>query len=193
MKTSEQLKEEYLKEISSWDWKSIKKEAIENYHEYKGDKIEGEEPIGQCFLGTVFNLTPSGKYYMPFACSNVDLCPVCQGEGELPNKHYSKAFFEIFWKAKRKYTEKQYQKYGKEWKDIPKEKRDFISDLVEKGNNEISPINCPGCEGLGSREAMKDEIYREVLEEIAEKHGMFITNGEGDPCDILAGIVVEGE
>ena len=25
------------------------------------------------YLGTVFNLVPSGKYYQPFACSNVNL------------------------------------------------------------------------------------------------------------------------
>jgi len=37
------------------------------------------------FLGTVFALLPSGKYYMPFACSNVDLCPRCHGKGETRN------------------------------------------------------------------------------------------------------------
>lgn len=33
------------------------------------------------FLGTVFSLCPSGKYYMPFACSNVEPCNHCHGEG----------------------------------------------------------------------------------------------------------------
>lgn len=35
---------------------------------------EDEEPdrkVRRIFLGTVFALTPSGKYYMPWACSNV--------------------------------------------------------------------------------------------------------------------------
>lgn len=30
-----------------------------------------EEGIARYYLGTVFSLTPSGKYYMPWACSNV--------------------------------------------------------------------------------------------------------------------------
>lgn len=33
------------------------------------------------FLGTVFSIMPSGKYYQPFACSNVDMCTHCKGEG----------------------------------------------------------------------------------------------------------------
>ena len=32
------------------------------------------------YLGSWFNC-PSGKYYMPFACSNVELCPRCKGKG----------------------------------------------------------------------------------------------------------------
>jgi hypothetical protein len=31
------------------------------------------------YLGTLIN--PSGKYYLPFACSNVDDCPRCKGKG----------------------------------------------------------------------------------------------------------------
>ena len=44
--------------------------------------------IASLFVGTVFSLTPSGKYYMPFACSNVELCPRCKGTGQTKNgKH----------------------------------------------------------------------------------------------------------
>ena len=41
--------------------------------------------IASLFLGTVFSLSPSGKYYLPFACSNVDLCPRCHGTGHTTN------------------------------------------------------------------------------------------------------------
>ena len=34
-----------------------------------------------CYVGTVFNMTPSGKYYLPWACSNVDPCTRCKGQG----------------------------------------------------------------------------------------------------------------
>jgi hypothetical protein len=34
--------------------------------------------IETVFVGTVMALTPSGKYYLPFACSNVEVCPRCK-------------------------------------------------------------------------------------------------------------------
>lgn len=40
-------------------------------------------PIGSEYLGSQLTLTFSGKYYQPFACSNVDLCPACMGEGSV--------------------------------------------------------------------------------------------------------------
>jgi hypothetical protein len=33
------------------------------------------------YLGTVFAIMPSGKYYMPWACSNVEPCSRCKGQG----------------------------------------------------------------------------------------------------------------
>ena len=57
------------------------KETIENAMKY----IENEEPykdmdgntLKSVFIGTCFNIMPSGKYYMPFACSNVEKCSKC--------------------------------------------------------------------------------------------------------------------
>jgi hypothetical protein len=45
---------------------------------YQDDDLNMVESI---FLGTVFSLTPSGKFYTPFANSNVDTCKRCQGIG----------------------------------------------------------------------------------------------------------------
>jgi hypothetical protein len=45
------------------------------------DDYKDEDGNVMVFVGTVFSLTPSGKYYLPFACSNVDLCPRCKGKG----------------------------------------------------------------------------------------------------------------
>lgn len=36
------------------------------------------------YLGTVFSLVPSGKYYTPWANSNVEICPRCADSGVLP-------------------------------------------------------------------------------------------------------------
>ena len=71
-----------------------------------------DDPMRQercIFLGTVFQLYPSGKYYMPWACSNV--------------------------------TEE---------------------------------------------EAEQDEEWREAVEAALDEHGMYLTSGEGDPCDVFA-------
>lgn len=47
----------------------------EPYEPWEGEKSESY------YLGTVFAIMPSGKYYMPWACSNVDPCPRCEGKG----------------------------------------------------------------------------------------------------------------
>ena len=68
------------------------KEIIENAIKY----IENEEPykdmdgntLKSVFIGTCFNIMPSGKYYQPFACSNVEKCSKCDGKGEIMNLNY---------------------------------------------------------------------------------------------------------
>ena len=42
---------------------------------------EEERKQKSVYLGTVFSIMPSRKYYQPYACSNVDLCPRCKGKG----------------------------------------------------------------------------------------------------------------
>lgn len=49
--------------------------TAEVYDDLDGNKVKSE------FLGTVFYIMPSGKYYQPFACSNVDVCGRCKGDG----------------------------------------------------------------------------------------------------------------
>ena len=47
--------------------------TLDDYKDEEGDVL--------VFVGTVFGLTPSGKYYTPWANSNVEPCPRCKGEG----------------------------------------------------------------------------------------------------------------
>lgn len=49
------------------------------------DWQDSTQMIASCFIGTVFSLTPSGKYYLPFACSNVEDCSRCHGTGKTAN------------------------------------------------------------------------------------------------------------
>ena len=94
------------------NWEAIKRELemAEPYLDECGNKVKG------LFLGSVLSITPSGKYYTPWACANVS-----------------------------------------------------------------------------EREAEQDQEWWEKLEAEAEKHGFFITSGEGDPTDIYVGKVVEEE
>jgi hypothetical protein len=54
--------DEIKKEMKSADWQEMEPDREER----------------RVFLGSVFALVPSGKYYMPWACSNVDVCAKCQ-------------------------------------------------------------------------------------------------------------------
>jgi hypothetical protein len=67
-------------------------------------------------------------------------------------------------------------------------------ELLGKQIDSVAPTRtCPMCGGVGSREVYLDELYNRTLVEIAEEHGMWITEGEGDPCDIFAGINIDTE
>lgn len=63
-----------------WDMDEIRKEMAEQEWE-EVDKWTKERRV---FLGTVFALYPSGKYYTPFANSNVEICESCADAGALP-------------------------------------------------------------------------------------------------------------
>ncbi len=57
----------YSQVLQSFDWAAVKAEAeADGMYDAEADSI-----IGRCYLGTVFSVMPSGKYYTPFACSNV--------------------------------------------------------------------------------------------------------------------------
>lgn len=45
---------------------------------------ENDQWFVQLYYGTVFNIMPSGKYYVPFACSNVEICEVCAAARAVP-------------------------------------------------------------------------------------------------------------
>lgn len=45
---------------------------------------ENDVWIKTIYFGTVMSLTPSGKYYTPFACSNVEICESCKEAKTVP-------------------------------------------------------------------------------------------------------------
>lgn len=111
---SQTLYQQYHQEIVQWDWAGIKEDLLAQLSQPDFCVEEFGQKRTETFIGTVSALTPSGKYYMPWACSNV--------------------------------TE---------------------------------------------REAYRDEQWWAAFESIAESHGLYVTSGEGDPCDIMVGMVVD--
>ena len=142
-KEFETLKEYELRiteDISNWNWKNVERYA---------EPVEDEEgnPIWSFFLGSSLALNYSGKYYQPWACSNVEHCEYCNGKGY------------VGWGMG----------YNVNWNvDIH---RAYIKEYA-----------CPVCDCMESEEAAKDEVYFEVLEEIASEHGMSV---EYDGTDVF--------
>ena len=67
------------------------KQLLDNEDIYEDDDGNKLQTI---YLGSILNLTPSGKMYMPFACSNLNPCTKCNGEGVIRNKHGKRKKYE---------------------------------------------------------------------------------------------------
>jgi hypothetical protein len=179
------LEQKYRKEIGNWNWDKIVADAKDNPREdFDGNRA------GYFFLGTVFGLTPSGKFYTPFACSNVALCPFCKGDGTLKVSR-PRANEAVYFRGKPVGVclsiggvHFKMQPYFDEAKGGIQEPINVDMTHDEPGDYRFSKT-CTACGGVGSVEAYRDEVFREVLEEIAEKHHGWIENGEGDPCDMF--------
>ena len=152
---------------------------------YDGDTIEATE-----YLGTVFALCPSGKYYLPFACSNVESCPRCKGKGTVKvfdNCHICKGnghrmVSELA--ALRKETEEQTSQFLLDNYPDCNLAMGHFDCLYCNGLGKIAKT-CSWCDGLGSREAYLDQVWYETLDTMGDRFGLYITHGEGDPCDIF--------
>jgi hypothetical protein len=107
--TINKLKAMYREQINAeYNWDKIK-EQIDAAEPQEDEFLFDADCYYKCiFIGTVFNMTPSGKFYVPFARSNVT-----------------------------------------------------------------------------DKEGLKDEIWRETMEEILEEHDLYMMNGEGCSTDIF--------
>lgn len=172
------------------------KEIIENAMKY----IENEEPykdmdgntLKSVFIGTCFNIMPSGKYYMPFACSNVEMCPKCKGKGKIINPNADSALYEENLKKEHEiivYLVDNNQSY---WDLLP-EMKENLDNIIVCLKHYAETVECHVCHGLGSEEAYKDQVMQEALEDFADKYGAFVHSGEGDPCDIFVSVVIDEE
>lgn len=155
----------------------------EDWHTVPG---ESDRQVRMEFIGTIMNLTPSGKYYVPFAASNVaGDCTVCGGKGDVPNpaantlKH-TRAVYRHQQLVKN--ARKEQDKYsGSAPVGIWKRARLAAHDATK-----FAPtITCETCNGEGSESAAKDARWHEELEESLGFFGLYLEHGEGDPCDLF--------
>jgi len=163
--------------------------------------FDGDGQEKSVFLGTVFTLTPSGKFYMPWACSNVEPCPTCGGCGEvdsplaghLPGSSLQALHHkaqEVDWQIRSLAMRFYGAACEGGWPDhvhvALRETESAVAVLKPR-------ITCPTCGGCGSEEANLDELWREQAESELETIGACLQSGEGDPCDLFAVMSVDSE
>lgn len=57
------LYKKYHAEITAWNWPSIQKRCEDNL---ETDPDDSSQQVGYAWIGTVFGVMPSGKFYMPW-------------------------------------------------------------------------------------------------------------------------------
>lgn len=165
------------------DWDVVKAEMeSQEWADQSDYGAEGQQR--SVFLGTVFSLYPSGKFYTPWANSNLDLCEKCLGAGNFPAHRRRRI-------AKKWRTKGNPQRFHRRATvegltgDVPRLlRRAWYRSYRRHVFKAMGPA-CPWCGGCGSREAYLDELFREKLEAEADERGYGVESGEGDPCDIF--------
>jgi hypothetical protein len=161
---------------ATFNWGAIRKELDTSDWEQDFDNPGYE--TRRVFLGSIFSLTPSGKFYLPFACSNVaGDCPVCGGHG-----------------SREPRTGRRIRRRA------IRRGRDFSKGTVKRGcmgtptarayvarvqhfrhaAHRVSNTMCIACRGLGSISAARDEAWNEKLERDAKEIGAFVDYSDGD-------------
>lgn len=133
-------------------------------------------------LGSVMSLTPSGKYYMPWAAGNLDNCPVCNGTGRRPSPVPARRAKK--WKHRNQRVRRLWVKrHGPAvyWPAKLQAKSDHLNRLLARAETV-----CPRCHGLGSHEAADDERWHEAAEAALEARGMSLEASEGDSTYYIA-------
>ena len=123
---------------------------------------------GEVWLGTIFGLTPSGKYYAPFACSNVMGCKRCKGTGEVVNRKADAAAYAAANDRNAELLADLLANHGpwfeQRW---PSDKREELEASRKVANDNKPTLTCTWCNGHGSHEAAKDADWWTALESVA--------------------------
>lgn len=70
---ADELYRRYRAQIEAWNWDAIVEDCRDPENQYVDARFPGDtQVIGSSYLGTVMNLYPSGKYYMPWCTNQTD-------------------------------------------------------------------------------------------------------------------------
>jgi len=163
------------------DLKVIKQmlDDSEIYEDEDGNELQ------TIYLGSILSLTPSGKIYTPWASSNVDCCPRCEGTGHIKNPKARTKKYNSIQKQKRellKNMKRQGYDYPMNW---PKNALNKLHKLHKNSTRYMKFNDCQECHGHGSLEARLDQDWWEQLERELDAINAWNHGSEGDGCDIL--------
>lgn len=191
------LREKYLAQIRKWDWENFTWNAKQNAQ--SEDTVQNDmddNRYGTCYLGSCLSLSPSGKYYTPWANSNVDECDQCGGKGTT-KKLYKCTYCDGA-------GERSVGSFMCGAEDFETCRERLIATGLEPVSGSLTlfkcnvchgarvmPHTCNRCGGLGSYEAYQDQEFYEALDQVAHEHGGWIESGEGDPLDTFFAMAVE--
>jgi hypothetical protein len=153
---------------------------------------ENDQIVRETYFGNVLSIYPSGKYYTPFARSNVEPCPKCHGEGTIKNIGYDAATYEATAALEQKYL-RDMRRRGKHYKIMPKQWQREIDQIRQVIRLTEPHIECPCCYGMGSREAYEDQVFDTHFTECLAERNIYVAGSEGDGCDMIVGKVIERE
>jgi hypothetical protein len=153
-------------------------DSSEIYEDEDGNKIQ------TIYLGDIRNITPSGKVYTPFAHSNVDECPRCNGQGTIKNKHGNMHKYKRTVKRDLQLTRRAINKHGY-YMYWPTDTLRKVEKYRKQQEHWQKLITCPECQGIGSLEARLDQDFWKQLQLELDEIEAWYHSSEGDGCDIM--------
>jgi len=156
---------------------------------FRWDRVKAEAAQeGYCLLGSVFTLTPSGKFYAPFAFSNVAGCRRCKGTGTVRRSAGNADRLAVAQARLDAVDIRSLVDTHGGYSTWPSEIRAEVDALRAAVEREQVTQTCTWCDGTGSHEAAKDADWFTALERVAEEHGLFVGGPDGaDGCDVWVG------
>jgi hypothetical protein len=161
---------------ASFDWKAIRSELDRS--DYEADRDNPGVEVRRVWLGSSIALNPSGKFYLPFACSNVaGDCQVCNGKGTCEPRTGRR----IRKRAKARQHRFSRGTVKRGCMGVPAAQR--YAQRVQAFRDAAflaANTTCNACNGMGSISAARDEAWTEALEASAEEIGAFVDYSDGD-------------